>query len=209
MRIILRWNNWRGIGDGVRLDSNYFFIMRLLPINRLILHHSAITGNDPQYERIRQSHIKRGFGGNTAYNWVVEKSGQIRDGRVEKDYSSGTKSWICNHSGIAICLAGNFEKEEPTEHQLNALKKMIQHKMEIYGIKPKNVIGHRDCSATLCPGKNLYSKLSEMTFKPPDWANNALDWAKQEKIITKITGEPVPDYRLAVILHNFQKYIKK
>ena len=48
-------------------------------------------------------------------------------------------------------------------------------------------------------------------FKIPDWANaeGQLDWAKREKIITKITGESVPDYRLAVILHNFDKYLEK
>lgn len=184
--------------------------MRYLPISRLVVHHSAITGDSPQFDDICEHHKKKGWGDKSAYHFFIEKSGSIRMGRDEiKEPSAGTRSWICNQSGIHICVAGNFETEQPTEEQLNTLKKMIQRKMKLYKIKPENVVGHRDCSPTLCPGRNLYDKLKVLKFTPPKWSEKGIRWAAQEKIIKEITGEPVSDYRLAAILHNFyKKFIK-
>jgi N-acetyl-anhydromuramyl-L-alanine amidase AmpD len=79
---------------------------------------------------------------------------------------------------------GNFEINEPTEEQLNALTKLTTALMIRYRINPdseiyahieddnepyvKDVvrtsfIGHRDTGKTACPGKNLYSKLPIIT----------------------------------------------
>lgn len=75
---------------------------------------------------------------------------------------------------------GNFELNEPTEAQLNALTKLSTALMIKYHINPDSeiyahidddhepyvkdiirtsFIGHRDTGKTACPGKNLYSKL--------------------------------------------------
>jgi len=75
---------------------------------------------------------------------------------------------------------GNFELNEPTEAQLNALTKLSTALMIKYRINPDSeiyahidddhepyvkdiirtsFIGHRDTGKTACPGKNLYSKL--------------------------------------------------
>ena len=45
-------------------------------------------------------------------------------------------------------------------------------------------------------------------FEEPDWAKKGVEWARQEGIMRKVTGEPVPDYRLAAILHNYRKKFK-
>jgi hypothetical protein len=80
---------------------------------------------------------------------------------------------------------GNFEINEPTEAQLNALTKLTTALMIRYRINPdsevyahiedndhepyiKDVIrssfmGHRDTGKTTCPGKNLYNKLPIIT----------------------------------------------
>jgi len=179
--------------------------MRYLPITKIFVHHSAINGDVPQFNAVKEAHERRGWGDKTAYNFFLEKSGVVEDGRPDGDSSAATRSWVANQSGIHVCLAGNFENEEPTEHQLNALRKLVLHKMELYKIKPENVLGHRDVQNTLCPGKNLYSELKSLRFTHPEWSNKGVEWAKQEKIITKITGEPVEDFRLAKILRDFKK----
>jgi N-acetyl-anhydromuramyl-L-alanine amidase AmpD len=79
---------------------------------------------------------------------------------------------------------GNFEINEPTKAQLNALAKLSTALMIRYRINPdseiyahidddhepyiKDVvrtsfIGHRDTGKTACPGKNLYNKLPIIT----------------------------------------------
>jgi N-acetylmuramoyl-L-alanine amidase len=79
---------------------------------------------------------------------------------------------------------GNFEVNEPTEAQLNALTKLSVALMIKYKINPdseiyahieddhepyvKDVVrtsfmGHRDTGKTACPGKNLYNKLPLIT----------------------------------------------
>jgi len=140
--------------------------MRFLPISKLVIHHSA----GGSWESILKYHEEKGWGDKSAYHWFVEKDGVVRAGRDEADYSPATQSWIANHSGIHICVDGSFDQEEPSQEQLNTLKKMVQAKMKIYGIKPENVIGHRDVNVTVCPGDNLYSKLSAMADIIPEWA---------------------------------------
>ena len=170
--------------------------MRFLPISRIIIHHSA----GGSWESIKAQHQAKGWGIASAYHWFVEKYGLPGAGRLEKDSSAGTQSWVANHSGIHVCVAGNFETEDPTQEQLNMLERMVTQKMETYGIKPENVLGHRDVGDTLCPGANLYSKISDMTFKIPDWARLACDKAGRKGIITKNYNENIPAYRLCVIL---------
>jgi hypothetical protein len=68
-------------------------------------------------------------------------------------------------------LVGNLEKAPPTIAQLVALKKLISRLKIKYGIKSKNIFGHKhvnhdDASGkkeqTACPGK----KLDLNTLKP-------------------------------------------
>ena len=79
---------------------------------------------------------------------------------------------------------GNFEVNEPTTEQLNALMKLSTALMIRYRINPDSevhthsdqtqspyvkdsthtsFIGHKDVGKTKCPGKNLYNKLPLLT----------------------------------------------
>jgi N-acetyl-anhydromuramyl-L-alanine amidase AmpD len=52
---------------------------------------------------------------------------------------------------------GNFEEQEVSEEQFNALINLTAYCCEKYNISPETIASHRDYSAqTVCPGKNLY-----------------------------------------------------
>ena len=43
----------------------------------------------------------------------------------------------------------------PRHAQLHSLEKLVAYLMKTYHIPPSHVLGHNDCKATDCPGRNL------------------------------------------------------
>jgi len=128
----------------MRENAKYEAIMKYI-----VLHHSA-TGFNVRDEVLR---------GWKFYNRIIKS-----DGRILKQHNTwhyrgkGNESWD-------ICLVGNFEIGEPTQSQIRALEEYLRG-------KNYPVIGHRDIGKygftvgtlnTLCPGKNLYKLINNMT----------------------------------------------
>lgn len=121
----------------------------------LVIHHSCGEGPVTQ---IHQQHLNQGWSG-IGYHYYIRKKGQIYSGRPQWAVGSHCKG--LNTSSLGICLEGNFEKEKPSEEQLNSLRWLVKYLSGLFPIK--NVYGHRDINATLCPGKYLYSHVSSLT----------------------------------------------
>lgn len=67
-----------------------------------------------------------------------------------------------NHSSIAICLAGDFTKHNPTKRQFDAFKLLLLSVQREYGIPESRIVGHREVGSTACPGQD---------FTPKNWRN--------------------------------------
>ncbi|MFN7088684.1 MAG: peptidoglycan recognition family protein, partial [Candidatus Paceibacteria bacterium] len=54
-------------------------------------------------------------------------------------------------------VAGDFNKEEPTQAQLKALEQVLDNLSTKYHIPKTNILGHREVpyAATECPGDSL------------------------------------------------------
>lgn len=116
--------------------------------DKIIIHHSARREWSP--EDINDYHKSKGWKG-IGYHFYIRKDGIIYSGRPENSEGAHTKGE--NNSSIGICLEGNFEDEEVTEKQIDSLLNLsvyISLKYDIY-----KIIGHKDMSETLCPGKNF------------------------------------------------------
>lgn len=120
-----------------------------------VIHHSADSSDGNQFDKINASHKARGFpissiGFYVGYQAVIEKSGEIRRARGWDERGAHTDGACdgehCNVSAIGICLAGNFEFEEPTQAQLDTLYRLWRD----LGY-PKTVL-HSDVKRTACPG---------------------------------------------------------
>jgi len=187
--------------------------MRKYPITKIVIHHS--TGGS--WASIKSAHKAKGWGENSGYNWFVEKSGTIRTGVPEDEAGFSMhidlwnpKTWWINEKSIAICVSGNFENEEPTQAQINTLKKMIAAKMKLYDIT--EVLGHRDINATACPGQKMYD-LIHLLMPLPDWGNGEPQNTVNEMKKAGITTPPelgvgnIPLYQLLLLIKKYLKFL--
>jgi len=90
------------------------------------------------------------------YHFLIDPDGNIFEGR--NVFTTGETATEYDPTGhLLITLMGNFEEQEVSEEQLNALINLTAYCCEKYNISSETIASHRDYSAqTVCPGKNLY-----------------------------------------------------
>ena len=125
-------------------------------IRYIIVHQSATNRDTTTFEKIKKFHLYQGMG-NIAYHYFIENDGKTRRGRNESTAGTHTKASNMNEKSIGVCLAGDFDKEDPTQRQLSSLNTVLRMLVAKYKIEIPNVLGHREVpgSATECPGDSL------------------------------------------------------
>lgn len=182
-----------------------------MKIQYIFVHHTASSRvtNPDQWEATNRDHQKKwnfkgSLGFYVGYNYEISATGVVRQSRKDGEVTAAQYQQNMNNGqAIAICLDGNFEIEQPTFAQLNALKKLVEEKVKAYGIPVENVRPHRSISATACPGKffpstGLYDFLMKQPAgeapnpadQIPDWpdAKPAVDAAIKAGIIANTSG---------------------
>jgi len=95
------------------------------------------------------------------YHFVIDFQGRIYEGRPI-NYPGDTNTDYDPRGHALICLLGNFEEQEVSEQQFQALVALTAHLAHIYDVPLTEIKGHRDYSRqTVCPGKNLYRYLQD------------------------------------------------
>ncbi|MYS92452.1 MULTISPECIES: N-acetylmuramoyl-L-alanine amidase [Streptomyces] len=167
-------------------------------IKAAVVHHTGMDSDNTlscaqsraRMRSIQQEHFARGYY-DIGYNFVVDKCGQIFEGRSGgMDLPvTGAHDIGFNTDTVGISYIGNFEKARPSRAALDAISRLVAWKFGMYGIDPTGkvtltsgspagqdgnkvdkgvsitlprVFGHRDTNATACPGANLYSQLSRI-----------------------------------------------
>jgi len=158
-------------------------------IKAVFVHHSA-TGNKyscaqaPSVIRgIYRYHIKSRGWRDLGYNFLVDKCGNIYEGRAggvsRAVYGAHTLGFNSHTMGIAVL--GTYRKTRPSDEALEAVAELAAWKLGIYGANPSGtthlvsgggnrykkgvkvrlhvISGHRDGFATTCPGTELYDSL--------------------------------------------------
>jgi N-acetyl-anhydromuramyl-L-alanine amidase AmpD len=95
------------------------------------------------------------------YHYYIAANGEVAEGR-EVQFVGDTNTEYDPTGHALVVLEGNFEVEQPTEAQLASLRRMIAWLAARYRVSPDRIGGHKDFASTLCPGKNLQSKLPEL-----------------------------------------------
>lgn len=116
--------------------------------NKIVVHHAVTTDVEPQ--EIHSWHIEKGYGG-IGYHYYIKKDGTIYRGREEK--MQGAHAIGENSRSIGICLEGSYDKENIEQAQMTSLVNLASSLVVKYNME--NIIGHRDCNDTLCPGENI------------------------------------------------------
>ncbi len=134
------------------------------PWRYIVIHHSATEEGGALV--FHYMHTHKGWD-ELGYHFVIGNGSESGDGAVEVGSRWAKQKWGAhtkspdgryNQYGIGICLVGNFEEKSPTDAQWKSAVRLVAFLMDRYDIPPDNVLGHRDCWPTLCPGTNMNVK---------------------------------------------------
>lgn len=96
--------------------------------------------------------------GDVPYHYYIDAAGRIGEGR-DIGYAGDTNTAYDPQDKVQIAAEGDFETEQPTAAQLQALRRLLAWLVEKYAIRPETITSHNDFAQTDCPGKNLKSVL--------------------------------------------------
>jgi len=126
----------------------------------IVIHHSDTdNGNRASFDRNHRE--KRGWLG-VGYDFVIGNGHGSGDGAIEVTFRweqqiqgahAGVKEY--NEHGIGICLVGNFERDYPTQKQMESLVSLVSYLQEKCHIPAANILMHRNVKNTRCPGRNF------------------------------------------------------
>jgi len=118
----------------------------------ILIHHPAAT--NWTVKQVHDYHTNTNGWNGIGYNFYIHKDGTIYEGRG-LEYQ-GAHCTAYNAKTIGICCQGDFEYVDTymNDAQYNALVWLIQYCQGIYG-NGIYIKGHKDVSATACPGKNF------------------------------------------------------
>lgn len=163
-----------------------------IDISHAVVHHTVTANEPPDPAQvIRQIwdwHVNDNGWLDIGYNFLIDHLGNIYTGRynpwLETTDIRGAHAGSANSKSVGIALLGQFEPGavpefgSPRAEALNSLVQFISWRFSQKGIDPfgiesipvnaggtrmlPTIIGHRDVSATACPGENLYSQLFDI-----------------------------------------------
>lgn len=108
----------------------------------LVIHHECppVIVQGDRFNIVDQYHKSLGWN-KIGYQYFIEKSGEVKQGRLDNEIGAHTKGH--NTDSLGICLAGNFDLEMPTDNQIKSLQTLITTKMAQYSISSDKVVPHR------------------------------------------------------------------
>ncbi len=154
-------------------------------LKKFVVHHTAETTSKTTHpmELMRAIYyyhtITRGWG-DIGYNYVIDRQGNIYEGRAGGAEIVGAHAAYYNVGTIGISLMGNFQIEKPTPQQVKILTLLLADHSNRYNIPlgrstywlgkhTPNISGHRDVAkkghGTSCPGNNLHKLLPQIRKK--------------------------------------------
>lgn len=138
-------------------------------IKYIVLHHSATE--EGNVKSFREYHMQKLGFGDIGYHFVIGNGRGAGDGEIQEGrpvLMTGAHAPGRNEDSIGICLVGNFTKNKPTNLQIETLNKLLKDLLRQYAIKPERVLGHKEVSATDCPGSlDVVAIRALLTKSPP------------------------------------------
>lgn len=180
------------IDNKLEFNSN---ISKIGNVDTIVLHHSGVTVLQ-SVETIHNYHKNTNGWAGIGYHYYVRKDGSIYKGRDEK--YSGAHCPGKNSTSIGICAEGDFEQEQMSEVQKNAIIELIADIKTRYKIK--EIGGHKDYIATSCPGKNF--PLEEIKSRQIMVENQEIMTEKVEGKISNIQSTLNNRYGLNIAVDN-------
>jgi len=123
----------------------------------------------------REGNVHYGFG-DIGYNFLVSPDGQMFEGRFGGKNVVGGHAYPYNYGTIGISVLGTYTSVPISNQAFESLTSLIAQKSYESGFPPAgssnftnsygqtwynmpNIVGHRDCAPTECPGQAFYNQL--------------------------------------------------
>jgi hypothetical protein len=135
-------------------------------IKKITLHHGGVEykkdRRTDQYLRSLQFWSRRDRPWpDIPYHFIIDLEGKIWEGRPLQ-FSGDTNTEYDPTGHALIVLVGNYEVQEVSQKQLDAMIDLMVSLCREYNLNPNVIAGHKDYSHnTDCPGKNLYRYLED------------------------------------------------
>ncbi|HMS92381.1 MAG TPA: peptidoglycan recognition family protein, partial [Candidatus Saccharibacteria bacterium] len=170
-------------------------------ITSISIHHNAIQrakdyDSVALYRNEAASHYQN-LGPGLQYHYTIDNVGQIFAIRPHTTWLHAVGS-AENTTMLAICLDGNFENQQPTREQFEALYQLLENLCEQHPEFPAtwpDVRSHNDYSATACCGANLRGRIFAIQDKASAQAQllnvGEYDWPQYQSVPTLPPPAPV------------------
>ena len=141
-------------------------------VQGVVIHHSGVEGGSKGTGAVKafeRHHLSKGWDG-IAYNWLVDETGTVYEGRGWMSRGGATKGW--NSRSMSVCYTG-WGYNEPHANVLESLQTVVGEAERWFG-KGLWVETHRRKGSTTCPGDWLGNWVEggmTATKEPsmPDW----------------------------------------
>lgn len=182
--------------------------------SHVVVHHTAGTNN---YTAAQSASIVRGIyhyhavtldWGDVGYNFLIDKYGQVFEGRYGSTWASPGKMVVGAHARgantgtMGLSMMGDYSSVAPSTAQLDAVGKMAGWFLNRSGVTDANgsagftikttekykagatvalprILGHRDVGYTACPGNVGYSKMGTIRGIAQSQMSDGSRWVKK------------------------------
>jgi N-acetylmuramoyl-L-alanine amidase-like protein len=147
---VIRRSEW-GCDESLMTWTPEFY-----PVQKLICHHTATQNNDPDpaatVRSIYYYHAVTQNWGDIGYNFLIDESGRIYEGRYSRVYATGeaptgedaagkgvtaAHAYQYNSGTVGLALLGTLTSQDTTAAGRSAIEKMLAWKAATHGIDPK------------------------------------------------------------------------
>jgi hypothetical protein len=147
----------------------------LMNVEFIVVHHSA--GGSGNVDIFRKEHLALNWA-DVGYHFVITNGRGGPDGEIQPGRDANYQGAHCpalNSKSLGVCLVGNFQPgaklrsgqsiplDKPTEKQLQSLIRILAAICRVEKLDPLTaIVGHREYTATDCPGDDLFKLLPEI-----------------------------------------------
>lgn len=165
-----------GADESLRFDTyGEIWPVEYETVEHAIVHHAAVNYPSDGFGAVRSIYyyhcVTQGWG-DVGYNYLIDTTGKIFEGRVGGQNVIGGHSFEYAIGSSGVCIMGDFRYQDAPEASRAALVHILAfatRDLDTYAEKPfheiadlPTICAHRDVNQTSCPGDFLYSDLPEI-----------------------------------------------
>ncbi|MBI2909482.1 MAG: N-acetylmuramoyl-L-alanine amidase [Chloroflexi bacterium] len=143
---------------------------------KIVLHHTATSNETDALVSVRAIYYYHAAvlrWGDIGYNYVVDRNGNIYEGRFGGENVQGGHVYGYNEGSVGIAVLGTYMTVDITPLSERSVSSLLAWLCSRRGINPQgsgffvdktlpNVMGHRDAIYTSCPGDRFYAVIPRL-----------------------------------------------